>query len=749
MRTDSPGTAVQIYGQSAAGYPSASPHLLQHIIYRFMKKILLSGILLLFSALTALADGGMWMLTQLAQKYAAMAQSGLQLAQEEIYNPNGTSLKDAVVMFDGGCTGVIVSEKGLVLTNHHCGYNQIQSHSSVEHNYLQDGFSSQSFKEELVCPGLEVELVDRIEDVTDKINALLQQDGLAGTLQALSPAVLSAYAAQIVGPKEAAREGYKYIIKPFYGGNKYYMFVHKVYSDVRLVAAPPSSIGKFGADTDNWEWPRHAGDFSVFRIYADRKGNPVPYSAKNVPLKPKRFVQVSTGGVKENDFALIMGFPGTTYHFYTPYEVDSWAELDNNIRIEMRGIRQEIMLRHMLSNEAVNIQYAAKYASSQNGYKRAQGANWAIKHRNLRASKEAQMNALLGRVEGTDLAPEMTQAVGNIETLTRERYPLHRHKMYLEESFFYGMEFPWLPVPTRSSLSTTPGTKEQWEESKQLLKRYNEFYNKDYSPVVDRDISAALAARYCQRIDRSLWPAELQKGVDKFGSAAKYVEYLFANSLYVQPDKFKETVEKGDFKALASDPMLLLALDIWSTYQAVTDALQAYNPAIASAQKSYIKGVMNTTPADELWPDANLTLRFTYGRVQGYAPRDNVRYGHQTTLEGVMEKEDSTSWEFNVSPKLKQIYQEKNFGPYANPDGSMPVDFCATTHTTGGNSGSPVMNARGELIGLNFDRNWEGVGGDIEYLPNYQRSIILDIRYLLLVVDKYLECPRLLKEMNL
>lgn len=708
-----------------------------------MKKFFLTSLVTLLSIVCAKADGGMWLLQQMQGQYQKMKEKGLELNALDLYNPNGVSLKDAVVMFDGGCTGVIVSNQGLVLTNHHCGYDQIQQHSSVQHNYLEDGFWAQSLQEELVCPGLEIELVDRIDDVTDKVVALLKKDKKEDSLDALSPRFLATYASKIVGKKAATKPGYKYVIKAFYGGNKYFMFTNKVYSDVRFVGAPPSSIGKFGADTDNWIWPRHTGDFSIFRIYADEQGNPVPYAPNNKPLQPKRFATVSTKGVEQGDFALIMGFPGTTHRFFTAPEVDAWAELDNNIRIEMRGIRQEVMLRHMLSDAATNIQYAAKYASSQNGYKRAQGANWAIKKRNLRETKLGQQETLLNWAQKNNKGNALPNAVERIAKLSNDKYALHRHRVYMEEALLYPVEF----LRIVSIVRDTEGKSVQ--SAQQLLDNFKKFYNKDYNPTVDRHVSKAVLTRYTQKIDKKDWPQGLAEQISRYGNVEKFIDHLFDNSVFLSPERFKQAVEKKDQNLLLQDPAMLFADNVWETYHSVINRLQSFNPAIATAQKEYIAGMMDMYGMEQLWPDANLTLRFTYGNVKGYNPSDNVTYGHQTTLAGVMEKEDPNNWEYVVNPRLKKIYETKDFGSYGKVNGTMPVNFCATTHTTGGNSGSPVFNKRGELIGLNFDRNWEGVGGDIEYLPNYQRSIILDIRYLLLIVDKYGNCPRLIREMNL
>lgn len=712
------------------------------------KRYLLLNLALLLSALPLLADGGMWTLDQLQTQLPRMKELGFKLDGKDIYDPSGApSLKDAVVFFDGGCSGVLVSPQALLLTNHHCGYDQIQALSSVEANYLRDGYMSHSIQEELPCPGLEVEIVDEIREVTNEVKALLSKNkSVMGKMDYLSPRFLSGLAPEIVGKKAAKRPGYRYEIKAFYGGNKYYMFTNKVFKDVRLVATPPSSIGKYGADTDNWIWPRHTGDFSIFRIYADKKGNPSAYSKDNVPFQPKKWVQVSGKGIKEGDFAMVLGFPGTTYHYFTGDEVKEWGEIDNNIRIEMRGIRQEIMMAAMRADEKTEIMYSAKYASSQNGYKRAQGANWAIEKRHLEAIKTAQQNALLERSKaaGSNLS---AAAVDEIAKAVAGRRELRYRQRYLQEAILMGIEFVNAPIPA-VNLSSLNGEKQQ-QAIEEIRKSFDSFFNKDYSPELDKRIALAMLERYCQRIPEGQRPDEIDKGLKQFGSIEKYLDHIFENSVYASREKFEACLAERDYKKLETDPMAQFAASVLLEQQVkLPTALQPFDASIAAAQQDYIKANMEFADGVELWPDANLTLRFTFGKVQGYKPRDVVTYGCLSTLAGVIEKEDPTNPEYIVPERLKEIYLTKDYGRYGDASGTMPVNLCATTHTTGGNSGSPVLNASGELVGLNFDRNWEGVGGDIEYLADYQRSIILDTRYLLLIVDKYFGGERLVKEMN-
>lgn len=711
------------------------------------KRFFLTLLLAFVCSTLAYADGGMWLMQQINGQVARMKSLGMQLEATDIYNPNGSSLKDAVVMFDGGCTGVLVSNQGLLLTNHHCGYDQIQKHSSVQHNYLKDGFWSYSLAEELVNPGLEVEVVDEITDVTAAVKKELERIKKPSGLEFLSPRYLSSLASEIVGKKAASRPGYRYEIKAFYGGNRYYMFTKKVFRDVRLVAAPPSSIGKFGSDTDNWAWPRHTGDFSIFRLYADKNGNPAEYSKDNVPYRPKRWVKVNAQGVKEGDFALIMGYPGTTYKFFTADEVTEWSEIDNNIRIEMRGILQDVMLREMLADPKINIMYAAKYASSQNGYKRAQGANWAIRRRSLREIKLAQQQEVLAWAKQKGIATT-EEAVRAISKAIEGRQDLRMRQRYLLEGILMGIEMSNAPAADSDIADhwDDPARREAGLQS--IRKQFEAFFNKDYSPEVEKALAIALLTRYAERIPAEKQPISIREGIAEYGSAKAYVEMIFDKSIYASRERFEEFMKNPDRDRLLRDPMSRFAASVAYEHQKLAKEVAAFDAPLAAAQRSYVASVLDMKGQPNLAPDANLTLRFTYGEIKGYQPRDVVTYGAKSTLEGVMEKEDPNNWEYVVDPKLKALYEAKNYGRYANSDGSMPVNFCATTHTTGGNSGSPVMNARGELIGLNFDRNWEGVGGDIEYLPNYQRSIILDIRYLLFIIDKFAGCQRLIDEIQ-
>ncbi len=700
-----------------------------------MKKnflLLLTLCFTLSSVQIARADEGMWLLTQLAKKYKEMKKRGLKMKEYDLYNPNGTSLKDAVVIFGRGCTGEIISKEGLVLTNHHCGYGAIQALSSLKHNYLEDGYWAKTYQDELPAKGLKVTFIDKIEDVTDYVLSSIKAMPNANELSYFSPKFLNELAKQKAGK---LGKGIEVEIKPFYNGNQYLMFTKKVYSDIRFVAAPPSSIGKFGADTDNWAYPRHSGDFSIFRIYADAEGNPADYSEHNVPLKPKRWFNISTKGIEKGDFAMIMGFPGRTYHYFLPDEVKAWKEIDNDIRIQVRDVRQKLMLKEMLANPKTNIQYSAKYASSQNGYKRAIGANWGIKNRGLVAHKEKQMQGLLDWCKQEGLNPKPYQeSIKDIQSSVQKERSLKRQLDYLYEAIISGMEF--LEVEDI----------ERWSEEQKAK------FLESYDLELDKKISKALLTLYCKEVPKAQQPKAIRDGLEKYGSANAYIDEIFSHSAVLKLTTSEVVCVESGYK----DPVRVFKNSIFNKFRQLAGELATLDKVKFPARRNYVAGLIKQYGRDNLWPDANFTLRFTFGNIESYSPRDGVDYEHQTYLKGVMEKEDPTSWEFKVADKLKEIYKKKSYGKNnrfavkdKNGEWRMPVDFTATTHTTGGNSGSPVFNGRGELIGINFDRNWEGVAGDLQYLPQYQRSIICDIRYILMLIEEYGECPRLIDEMTL
>ena len=715
-----------------------------------MKKLFLS-VAAAILAFPVLAEEGMWLLPLLKQqKFAEMQALGLRLSDQEVYSAEAPSLKDAVVRFGGGCTGEMISPDGLVLTNHHCGYSSIQRHSTLEHDYLTDGFWAMSRDKELPNPGLTVTFIDKIDDVTDYVRTELKKITDPNSMEFLSAKYLNGLAKAKVGEKFLQdNPGTEVEIKAFYGGNKYYMFTKKVYSDVRLVGAPPSSIGKFGADTDNWMWPRHTGDFSLFRVYADANGNPAPYSETNVPLRPKRWLKLSLKGVEENDYAMIMGFPGRTNKYYTSWEVAERRDIDNAVRINIRNLRQEAMLEEMLKDPQVRIQYASKYAGSTNAYKNAIGSNWAINKRNFEQVKNDEQDRLIAWSKKM-CEPAYPEALLTLEQIVNDRKDLRFRSWMLDEALSRGIEFSKVPTDIETVCEALEGKdrSEQQKQVTQLERAFHRFADKDYAPMVDKKIAKVMLKEYRRLVAPKSQPAYFSVIDSKFkGDVDKFVDYLFDKSIYGSEKNFN-AFKEHPVKTLREDPMILFAQSVKDEKKALDKALADFDAGYAIAHRAYVKGLLAMYGDLASFPDANSTLRLTYGQVKGYSPRDCDYYGHQTTLDGVMEKEDSTNWEFVVSARLKELYQAGDFGPYKMPNGKMPVAFCATTHTTGGNSGSPVLNGQGELIGINFDRNWEGVGGDIQYLPDYQRSIIVDIRYVLFVIDKYAGAGYLLNEME-
>lgn len=718
-----------------------------------MKKWIIGTLVLLATALQLRADEGMWMLQFLKQQnIERMQKMGLQLSAEDIYNPGHGSLADAVVQFGNGCTGEIVSSKGLVFTNHHCGYGQIQNHSSVDANYLRDGFYARTLSDELPNPGLTVTIVEEIVDATEYLESYLNKVGEHDPLVYMRRGYLQKVANTWYEENRGAiTEGILLDMAPFYEGNRYYLFVKKVYSDIRLVAAPPSCIGKFGADTDNWAWPRHSGDFSVFRIYTAPDGSPAKYSSDNVPLKPNYYLKINGKGAKEDDFVMMMGYPGTTNHFYTPAEVVERRDIDNRIRIDLRRVRQEALWKEMLKDDTVYIQYAAKYQGSTNAYKNAIGTNWATNKLHFEQNKK-EMTDKLRLYSKESGKPEYAEAVDKIEAMVHERATLRALSKIYDEGLWRAIEVVQAPVLTEEEFAEVKanGTAKEW------MKKLDAYFDKDYNPEVDKVVTKAMLSAVMEQINAAVNETDTIKSslismlfIEPALEDPNFIDSAFNATLYQNRDRMLSVLRSGDYLEYCLDPLVFLGLAVRSDRAVISNALATYDRDFLEARKTMLKGILEMEGEMNVWPDANLTLRYTYGKVKGYSPRDNVYYGAQTTMDGIIEKWDDTSEEFYLLPKIVEIYNNKDFGKWALPNGKMPVDIVATTHTTGGNSGSPLLNAKGELVGLNFDRNWEGVGGDIQYLPEYQRSIILDVRYLLMILDKYLGAERLLDELEI
>ena len=696
-----------------------------------MKKLFL-----LFAAacvtFSAAADEGMWMLPYLQKMNAKdMKARGCKLSAEEIYSMNNSSLKDAIVIFGGGCTGEIVSPEGLLFTNHHCGYGSIQALSSVEHDYLKNGFWAMSRAEEIPAPGLKVRFIRKIVDVTSDILGAVPD--IAGGEE--RSRLVAEHAEAVKSRFETENPGMEISVKPFFGGNQFFAFVIEVFSDVRLVGTPPTSIGKFGGDTDNWMWPRHTGDFSVFRVYAGPDNKPAEYAPENRPYKAEKFLKVSLNGYDEADFAMIMGFPGSTQRYMTSYEIDRMLEVENPQRIFIRGERQAILKEDMAASDKVRIQYASKYAQSSNYWKNSIGMSRGIKRLDVKGRKQEQEAAFRAWAAKNTLPTEgYVNALDKIRESVEETLPSFASRQYLQEAFLRAVE---ILTPARYALML---------KGAELEKALKGFY-KDYNRATDRRVAKRMfqiVKENCKEL-----PSVFAEVIgERFGGDTDaYVDYLYDNSVLADEGKALAAVASGE--DLSKDPAVLLNRSIAKKMRALSEAQQDGQQKYADGHRLYIAGLMRMQPKKAWASDANFTIRLTYGRVLPYNPADGIRYNYYTTLKGVMEKENPENpTEFTVPAKLKELYAAKDFGRYANAAGELPTCFLADCDITGGNSGSPVLNAKGSLIGLAFDGNWEAMSGDVAFEPELQRTIAVDVRYVLFVIDKFAGAGWLLDELQ-
>ena len=705
-------------------------------------------------SLAGYADEGMWMLTDLKKQNAAVMQDlGLDISIDKVYCPDSISLKDAVVHFGGGCTGEVISAEGLVLTNHHCGYQYIQQHSAVEHDYLTDGFWAMSREQELPCEGLTITFIDRILDVTDYVQEQLKKDEDPEGLNYLSPSYLSTVAKRFAKKENIKTDDFTVLeLKPFYGANKYYLFVKTVYKDIRMVGAPPSSIGKFGADTDNWMWPRHCGDFSIFRIYASKDGKPANYAADNVPLKVKKHLAINMNGIKEGDFTFVMGFPGRNWRYMISDEVEERMQTTNFMRDTVRGVRLRVLGEEMAKDAKTRIQYAAKYASSANYWKNAIGMNEGLVSLKVLDRKKDEQKRLLAFGDETG-NESYRQAYESIKQIVAKRHDAVYHQQAIYEALMLGTEFSKIPDTDKLLEALEKNDKKGIKATITALQEQGKkFFNKDYSTVVDRKVSKQLLALYAQLI-----PAGQRISIFKVidgqfaGSTDAFVDACFDRSIFRSSKALAAFLQNPSADKLKKDLMVQYVKSVKEGYKATDEAMKAETNAYNRAHKTWVAGMLALKQKEgkAIYPDANSTLRLTYGKIGSYEPADGKEYLYYTTLKGVMEKEDPENPEFVVSPKLKELYEKKDFGPYAMADGRMPVCFVTATDNTGGNSGSPVFNSKGELIGVGFDRNYEGLTGDIAYNPQLQRAACVDIRYVLFVIDKYAGAKHLIDELTI
>ncbi len=710
-------------------------------------KLIITGFVL-FVTLAASADEGMWLLPYIKQNNLKdMKAKGLKITAEEIYSFNKSSIKDAIVRFGRGCTGEIISSQGLLLTNHHCGYGVIQQHSTTANDYLKNGFWAMTREEEIPSPGLNVTFLVRIEDVTSKVLSALS-DKMAEDVRNMAIRRVS----DSLSTKAVEGTHYTAFVRPFYGGNQFFLFVNEIFTDVRMVGVPPSSIGKFGADTDNWMWPRHTGDFAIFRVYANADNKPADYSPSNVPYKPKHHLPISLKGIEKGDFAMIMGYPGSTQRYMTSWEVYETESITNANRAYIRGIRQEILLEDMLADDAVRIKYASKYARSSNYWKYSIGQNQALKQLKVKDNKQGwQANFTKWVLADKQRKEQYGSALELIKTSIEARAELKNAYEYMDETMLRGAELFSFAGRLEGYYSALKEGKEAAvaRRTEQIKSAAREFY-KNYNAPTDQKASAAMFQLFVKNVDSKYHPEIFAEINAKFGNNMDaFMGEVFKTSIFTDSVKLWAYLQNPDTLTLYNDWAYRTAISANAKASKIMELLTPLNLQFQKGHRQFVAGLLEKNQGKAMYPDANSTIRFTYGQVLDYYPKDAVHYRYYTTLKGVMEKEDPNNWEFVVPDKLKELYNRKDFGPYAMKNGELPVAFLSNNDITGGNSGSPVLNAKGHLIGCAFDGNWEAMSGDIIFEPEFQRTISVDIRYVLFIVDKFAGAKHLVNEMTI
>ncbi len=711
-----------------------------------MKKLFATLLTAVLFTPQLMADEGMWLLQLMRQQNLEdqMRKQGLQMSVDGIYSPDAPSMKDAIGIFGGGCTGEVVSPNGLVLTNHHCGFSFIQQLSTVEHNYLHNGFWSQSYEEELPCENIAFTFVAKITDVTEEVNNRVK-NGEITEEQSFDRQTLAKIGKELFNADNVEGKEYMYPqLLPYFEGNKFYLVYYKKYTDVRLVATPPNSIGKFGGETDNWMWPRHTGDFSVFRIYGDKNGNPAAYSKENIPLSTPKFLNISLAGFENGDFAMIMGFPGSTSRYLTGDEVKQRMYQENEPRIAMRDVTLKIIREEMAKSEDIAIKYANKQARISNYWKNSIGMNKAIVDNKVVETKLAEEAAfkawaqMNGKNEYVDVVEKINACV---EEMNRTNY-----LSTLTSELISNVEFIYRNLAI--------GNKTMFDDPSKVEATMNNIYawlhDRDYNHDIDRRIAKEVLPLYFELTKPEERDEHLNKVYAEYkGNLNKYIDYVYENSILANETNLKKFLKKPTLKKFEKDPAMQLRTAIFNSYRSIMAKNAEFAKVMNPLHKTYLKGLMEKADGAPVYPDANFTMRLTYGNVKPYQPKDGVTYNYYTTLKGVMEKEDPNNSEFIVPARLKELYETKDFGQYAMANGEMPVAFLTTNDITGGNSGSGVYNGNGELIGLAFDGNWESLSGDINFDDNLQRCINVDIRYVLFVIEKLGNCKRLINEMNI
>ena len=708
-----------------------------------IKRILSAAALFLITLSSSRADEGMWLPSLMSQRITDMQEKGFKLGADDIYNINQASLKDAVVLFGRGCTGELISPEGLLLTNHHCGYGQIQKHSSVEHDYLKDGFWAMNREEELPNPGLSVSFLERMEDVTDMV--------LKGWTPEMTEeervALVQKNSQEITAEAVKEGKGLRAAVEALYYGNQYFLFVYRQYEDVRLVGAPPSSIGKFGGDTDNWMWPRHTGDFSMFRIYANKDNNPAAYSEENVPYKPKKYFSISTKGVQEGDFTFIYGFPGRTQEYIPSEGVRYIEQTGDPHKINLRTLRLDIMKRHQDASQKVRIQYSSKHANVSNAWKKWQG-----EMKGIRKMKTVEMKkAYESEFETWAAGSRYEGLVGKIAGMYGELEP------YQFATDYYGETVRTIELAnfamSIARLYTTADSTVTFDRAK--ADDLSRTFYKDWYLPIDKECFAAVMNEYERNVPEEFKPEYYRQQMQKYGTSSAWAEDMFSNSLFTDPDAVA-ALTAADREKVFSDPAYVFFNEFLKWYAAdIQPQTKRINQELQLAYRDYMRGQMEFAGStqgqaglDAFYPDANLTLRVAYGHIKGYSPADGVYYTPSSTIKGIMEKDNPEIFDYNIPQVLRDIYAQKDYGRWVDENGEVPVCFIATNHTTGGNSGSPVINADGNLIGINFDRVWEGTMSDIVFDPEICRNISLDIRYVLFIIDRIGNADYLFEEMT-
>lgn len=722
-------------------------------------KRLLSFVLIIslsLSGFKAMADEGMWLLSLIGKNYEEMKEKGLKLSAEDIYSINQASLKDAIVglgnegsPFGHFCTGEIISDQGLMLTNHHCGYGMIQQHSSVENDYLKDGFWAMSKDQELSNEGITASILVRMEDVTEEITSELTDE----MTEADRAVKIREISSKIT---EKAEEGTDYSaqVASMFDNNQFFLFVYIIYKDVRLVGAPPEDMGKFGGDTDNWSWPRHTADFSMFRIYTDADGKPASYSEENVPLKPKHHLPVSIKGIEEDDFAMVMGFPGTTDRYMTSYGLKETMDITNTWRYKIRTVKLDAMREDMNADPKIKLQYASKYARSANYWKYSHEQNIALKQLNTMGQKQALESKYQAWADNLR-TEKYRNVLSTIETAYSSRSEDAYARQFLLEALLTGADLPLFAIQT-SGLFDKLTEKELSDEDKAMiverLKGLAKDFYKDYNAGTEQKMLAALYNYFGEHVDAKYHP-EVYAAVNKKckGDFDKWAESLIVKekTFFATEESMMAFLEKPNAKKILKDPMYQMGSSVYSKFREVSASMSQSSEGLERARRLFVEGLM-TIGNDEIWyPDANSTIRLSYGKVGGYVPRDAVYYEYYTTMDGILEKADPNDMEFNIPARLQKLAEAKDYGRYADKNGELPVCFLTDNDITGGNSGSPVINANGELIGTAFDGNGEAMSGDIEFEDNLQRCINLDVRYTLWIIEKFAGATNLIEEMTI